>query len=37
VEGADRMLQAPSVEDHLGVIVERGKLVYALWEHRVPP
>jgi capsular polysaccharide biosynthesis protein len=37
VEEAERMLQALAAKGHLEVSVERGRLVYALWEHDAPP
>jgi hypothetical protein len=33
VEGADRVLQALTPEDHL----EHGRLMHALWERNAPP
>ena len=37
VEEAERMLQAPSAKGHLGVTVEYGRLLYALWNRDAPP
>jgi hypothetical protein len=33
VEEAERMLEALTIKGHIQVTVERGRLLYALWEH----
>jgi hypothetical protein len=37
VEGPDRMLSELAVRGHLGVILEHGRLHFALWERNAAP